>query len=84
MKTIEKAEATESLAAYAEHTEDFPIVVMDHGQPIAALLLVPNTDLETLSLSNNPAFLSLLTRSRARQEKEGGISSQEMRRRLSS
>ena len=35
MKTIEKAEATESLASYAEHAEDFPIVVTDHGQPIA-------------------------------------------------
>ena len=82
MKMIEKAEATESLAAYAEHTEDFPIVVTDHGQPIAALLPVPNADLETVSLSTNPQFLSLISRSRARQEKEGGISSEQMRRRV--
>jgi hypothetical protein len=82
MKTIEKADATQSLAAYSEHTEDFPIVVMDHGQPIAALLSVPNADLETVSLSTNPQFLSLIARSRARQENEGGISSEEMRRRL--
>ena len=83
MKTIEKSDATESLAAYAAHTEDFPIVVMDHGQPIAALLSVPNADVETVSLSTNPQFLSLISRSRARQEKHGGISSQEMQRRLS-
>jgi hypothetical protein len=82
MKTIEKSEATESLATYAGHTEDFPIVITDNGQPIAALLPVPNTDIETISLSTDPAFLSLIARSRTRQEKEGGISSQEMRRRL--
>ena len=82
MKAIEKSEATQSLASYAEHAEDFPIVVTDHGQPIAALLPVPNTDVETVSLSTNPQFLSLISRSRERQQKQGGISSQEMRRRL--
>ena len=82
MKTIEKAEATQSLAAYTEHAEDFPIVVTDHGQPIAALLSVPNADVETVSLSTNPEFLSLIARSRERQQKQGGISSEEMRRRL--
>ncbi len=83
MKTIDKAQATQSLAAYAEHTEDFPIIVTDHGQPIAALLSVPNADLETVSLSTDPRFLSLISRSRQRQAREGGVSSEEMRRRLS-
>jgi antitoxin (DNA-binding transcriptional repressor) of toxin-antitoxin stability system len=83
MKTIEKADATQSLALYAEHAEDFPIVITDHGQPIAALMPVPNADLETVSLSTNPQFLSLIARSRARQDEEGGISSEEMRKRLS-
>jgi hypothetical protein len=82
MKTIERADATESLAKYAEQTSDLPIVITDHGQPIAALLSVPNADLETISLSTNPQFLSLISRSRARQEKEGGISGEEMARRL--
>ena len=83
MKTIERTEATDSLAKYAEHTEDFPIVITDHGRPIAALLSVLNADMETVSLSTNPQFLSLISRSRERQEKEGGISSEEMRRRMS-
>jgi HSP20 family molecular chaperone IbpA len=82
MKTIEKSEATESLASYAGHMEDFPIVVTDNGQPIAALMSVPNADVETISLSTDPAFLSLIARSRTRQEKEEGISSQEMRQRM--
>jgi PHD/YefM family antitoxin component YafN of YafNO toxin-antitoxin module len=83
MKTIERNEATDSLAKYAEQTQDFPIVITDHGQPIAALLSVSNADLETVSLSTDPQFLSLISRSRARQEKEGGLSSEEMRRRAS-
>ena len=83
MSTIEKAGShTETFAAYSEHTEDFPIVVTDHGQPIAWLPPVPNADLETVLLSTDPQFPSLIARSRARQEKEGGISSEEMRRRL--
>jgi antitoxin (DNA-binding transcriptional repressor) of toxin-antitoxin stability system len=53
------------------------------GDPIAALVAVEKADLETLSLSTNPQFLALIERSRARQRAEGGISSEEMRRRLS-
>lgn len=82
MKTIEKTKATDSLAQYTDRSEDFPLIVTEHGQPIAALLRVPNADLETVSLSTNPEFLALIARSRARQAKEAGISSQEMRRRL--
>ncbi|GFP20502.1 hypothetical protein HKBW3S03_02005, partial [Candidatus Hakubella thermalkaliphila] len=41
-----------------------------------------NADMETVSLSTNPQFLALIERSRARQQAEGGISSEEMRRRL--
>jgi hypothetical protein len=37
---------------------------------------------ETLKLSTHPKFLALIERSRARQKAEGGISSDEMRRRL--
>ncbi len=38
--------------------------------------------METVSLSNDPKFIALIERSRARQEEEGGISIQEMWRRL--
>jgi antitoxin (DNA-binding transcriptional repressor) of toxin-antitoxin stability system len=84
MKTIERTDATDSLAKYAEQVANLPIVITDHGQPIAALLPVPNADLETISLSTNPQFLSLISLSRVGQEKEGGISGEEMRRRLAS
>ena len=41
-----------------------------------------NADLETVSLSTNPAFLALIERSRARHQAEGGLSSTEVRQRL--
>lgn len=53
-----------------------------NGQPIAALIALSNADLETMTLSQDPEFLALIERSRARQEQEGGLSSDELRRRL--
>jgi hypothetical protein len=52
------------------------------GKPIAALVSVENADLETITPSTHPQFITLVERSRARQKAEGGISSKEMRRRL--
>jgi antitoxin (DNA-binding transcriptional repressor) of toxin-antitoxin stability system len=84
MKTVEMADARESLATYAARTEDFPVIVTDQGRPIAALLALENTDAETASLSSNPQFIALIERSRKHQAECGGIPSQEMRRRLGS
>jgi hypothetical protein len=49
---------------------------------VAALLAVKSADWETLALSTHPEFITLIERSRARQMAEGGISGQELRRRL--
>lgn len=52
------------------------------GKPIAALVSLENADLETVALGTNRKFLALIERSRARHREEGGISADEMRRRL--
>ena len=82
MNTIEIADAKDSLRNYAERVKDAPIVILDHGRPVAALLPLDNTDIKTATLSTNPKFLALIERSRHQQTTEGGISSQEMRKRL--
>ena len=82
MKTLEKSEATQSLAAYTSEVAEEPLVVTVDGQPVAALMALHNADFETISLSTNPRFIELIERSRERQKREGGISSAEMRRRL--
>lgn len=83
MKTLEIDEATMSLAQCVRETSREPLVVTDHGKPVAVLLPLENTDLETASLNSNPRFLKLIEHSRSRLREEGGISSAEVRRRLS-
>ncbi len=53
-------------------------------QPLVPLVLIEaeEVDLESVSLSTNPQFLELIERSRQRHKTEGGISNEEMRRRL--
>jgi prevent-host-death family protein len=82
MKTLEMSKATASLADYAREVDKEPVIVTRHGRPVAALMPIENADRETVSLSTNARFLALIERSRQRHEAEGGISSDEMRRRL--
>ena len=71
-----------NLTAYSSAVDREPVVVTVNGKLVAALVAIENADLETVSLSTNPEFLELIERSRARQKAEGGISSEEMRHRL--
>ena len=82
MKVVEKQEATRTLADYASEIQSGPVVVTDHGQPVAALVPIENADLETVSLSTNRQFLDLIERSRSRVREKGRVSSEEMRRRF--
>jgi prevent-host-death family protein len=82
MKIIEIAEANATLAEYASGLSEEPVIITSNGQPIAALVTLENVDFETIALSSNPKFIELIERSRARRRAEGGISSDEMRRRL--
>ncbi len=83
MKVIEKADATATLAEYAEAVQSGPVIVTSQGRPVAALVAIENADLETVSLSTNRQFIDLIQRSRARVRAEGGIPSEEVRRRFS-
>ncbi len=82
MKTVEVKKATMSLSDYTKKVKKESVIIIREGRPVAALVSISNADLETVFLSNNPKFLNLIERSRARQKSEGGISTEEMRRRL--
>jgi hypothetical protein len=84
MKLVERRDATGTLAEYTEDFDSGPVIVTSDGCPVAALVPIENADLETVTLSTNPRFLELIERSRARARAEGGISSDEMRRRYQS
>lgn len=83
MKIIEQADATLTLAEYAAEIESGAVIVTNQGRPVAALVPIENADLETVTLSTNRPFIDLIERSRSRARSEGGVSSDEMRRRLS-
>lgn len=82
MRVVEKSKATAPLADYTTRVKEEPVIVTRKGKPIAALVSLENADLETVALSTNRKFLALIERSRTRHRTEGGISSNEMRRRL--
>jgi len=82
MRSIDIAKATGQLREYAEKVGKEAVIVTRAGKPIAAVIGVEDFDYESLSLSTNPQFIDLIARSRTRLEREGGIPSAEVRRRL--
>ena len=79
MRTVEMDDIKASPADYASDSRQEPLVVTDHGRPIAVLLPLENADIETATLSSNPHFLKLIERSRSRFAAEGGIPGDEER-----
>lgn len=82
MRTVEMDDANQTLAECARGIDGEALVVTEHGEPVAVLLPLANTDLETVSLSSNPRFLELIERSRLRLAEEGPVSPEEVRRQL--
>lgn len=82
MKTVEATQPTAPLAEYVRHLSAEPLIITFNGKPVAALVSVENIDVESASLSTNPEFLAIIERSRYRLASEGGISGEEIRRRL--
>lgn len=80
MKSVEIADAAASLATYAQGAGKQPVVLTQKGKPVAAIVGLDGLDMEMLSLGNNPKFLALIEKSRARHKAEGGTSSADMRR----
>ena len=79
IRAVEISEAVEPLSEYAEQIGAGPVVVTRGGQPLAVIVSAEDADMESISLSLNPDFMEIIERSRARQQKEGGITSDEMR-----
>jgi hypothetical protein len=67
MKTVEMANATESLAFFARGAAEEPLVVTEAGKPVAVLVAAGEVDLETIAVRNNPVFQEIVETSRAQQ-----------------
>jgi antitoxin (DNA-binding transcriptional repressor) of toxin-antitoxin stability system len=70
---------TQKIHKIVKQVKKEPVVITRDGKSVATLVNITNAEIETVSLSNNPKFIALIERSRARQKSEGGISSEEMR-----
>ena len=82
MKTLELAEATDSLAKYARGLSKSGVVLTRRGKPLAFLVPLKASDLEAARLSMNPDFMRIISRSRKSLRKRGGLSLTQVRRRL--
>jgi formylmethanofuran dehydrogenase subunit E len=82
MKTVYLQHATGSLADYARQAGKGTLIVTNHGKPVAALVEIGDADWETLKLSASPRFMEIIEESRSRQKKEGGLSSEEVRKKF--
>ena len=82
MRTLEIPSPSAQLGVTAPDASQEVVVFTVNGRPIAALVPLENVDMETVTLGTTQQFLSSFERSCHRQEKEGGISGADMRRRL--
>ena len=81
MKTIELSEVS-ALVPLVHAGSQEPVILMQNGQTIAAIVPADEQDVESLLLSINPQFQAILERSQQRLELEGGLSTDEVRKRL--
>jgi len=77
MKAIEVSEVS-ALAPHVKPGCDEPLLLTDHGRVVATIVPADQQDAENMLLSINPKFHAILERL----ETEGGLSSDEVRKRL--
>jgi antitoxin (DNA-binding transcriptional repressor) of toxin-antitoxin stability system len=81
MKAIEISEVS-ALAPHVQPGCSEPLLLTDHGRVVATVVPADEDDAHSMLLSINPTFGAILERSRRRLESEGGLSSDEVRKRL--
>ncbi|MCZ7644273.1 MAG: type II toxin-antitoxin system Phd/YefM family antitoxin [Planctomycetota bacterium] len=82
MKTVPLKKVTASLAKYAKQSRKEPLLITSAGKAVAVVLPLDEADVESVKLSMNPEFIRIIERSRKSLKARGGLSDDEMRRRL--
>lgn len=81
MRSIELSEVSALVPLLPPGNQE-PLVLTRNGQTVAAIVPADDQDIESLLLSINPQFQAILERSEQRLQSEGGLSSDEVRKRL--
>jgi PHD/YefM family antitoxin component YafN of YafNO toxin-antitoxin module len=81
MKSIDLSEVSALVPLVALGSQE-PVILTRDGQTVAAIVPTNEYDVESLLLSINPRFQAILEHSQQRIEREGGVPSAEVRKRL--
>jgi hypothetical protein len=82
MKSIDLT-SVNALEPFVQPGSTEPVLVKSHGQTVAAVVpIASEDDLEDLALSRSAEFEAILNRSEQRLADEGGLATDEVRRRL--
>ncbi|MCI0332535.1 MAG: hypothetical protein L0228_04860 [Planctomycetes bacterium] len=81
MKSIDLSEVS-ALASYVQGADPEPLFLTQNGRTVAAVVPTDDENAESLLISVDPQFQAILERSQHRLEREGPISSAEVRKRL--
>jgi hypothetical protein len=80
MRTVEISTASRPLSAYADELDQDVIVLTSNDEPVAAIVSSKNVDRESLSLSFNPEFISIIEQARAEYRAGKTLTLEEMKR----
>ncbi len=80
MKRIALEETDLTVPDLARLAKNGLVILTRKGKPLAAVRDVSGTDWESVSLANNPKFISLIEASRRSYRDKGGISLEEVRK----
>jgi hypothetical protein len=81
MKSMDLADVA-ALAPHLQNEAQEPLFLTKDGHTVAAVVPADDDDVESLLLSINPKFQTILERSQQRLEAEGGLSSDQVREQL--
>jgi hypothetical protein len=82
MKIVELTLANDSLGRSVRPLAGEPLVVIEDGVPIAALMPIDELDLESLALGSNPRLMAILEEARTQCQQGQGLSTEAVRREL--
>jgi len=82
VRKVELSNINAHLEEYTRELGKSPLVITKKGVPFAVLVAADDINVEALMVSANSDFWAIIEESRAAHDKEGGISSEEVARRL--
>lgn len=82
MKTIELSTASQPFSAYAAEFVDQEVILTLNGQVIAVAIALKDLDTESLSLSMNPAFITIIQQAREEFKRGKTVSLEDMKREM--